>query len=173
VVWGTVKDHNGYIDVQSEKAVGTTFTLYFPATREEPVQAKETVPLSVYMGRGESILVVDDATDQRELAISMLERLGYRVEAVGSGEKAVEYLKNKKADMVVLDMIMGPGMDGLETYRRMLEIHPKQKAVIVSGFTETGRVKKAQELGAGSFVRKPYILERIGLAVRKELDRLN
>jgi len=110
--------------------------------------------------------------EQRELAVSMLGRLGYQVEALSSGEEAIDYLKNKKADLVVLDMIMDPGIDGLETYRRMLEIDPEQKAIIVSGFSETGRVRKAQEMGAGSFVRKPYILEKIGLAARRELDKL-
>jgi DNA-binding NarL/FixJ family response regulator len=68
-------------------------------------------------------------------------------------------------------MIMDPGIDGMETYRRILEIVPGQKAVIVSGFSETDRVRKSQEMGAGTFVRKPYILEKIGLAVRQELDR--
>jgi CheY-like chemotaxis protein len=171
VVWGTVKDHNGYIDMQSVEGKGTVFTLYFPATREELAQAKEKVSPSVYMGRGESILVVDDVTEQRELATIMLEKLGYRVEAVACGEEALNYLKKKKVDLVILDMIMEPGIDGLETYRRLLDIRPQQKAIIVSGFSETDRVKKAQELGAGSFVRKPYILERMGLAVRRELDR--
>jgi len=74
-------------------------------------------------------------------------------------------------DLFVLDMIMEPGMDGLEAYQRILEINPTQKAIIVSGFSRTERVKKAQELGAGAYVRKPYILEDLGLAVRKELDR--
>jgi two-component system cell cycle sensor histidine kinase/response regulator CckA len=62
-------------------------------------------------------------------------------------------------------------MDGLETYRRVLDIHPGQKALIVSGFSETDRVREAQTLGAGAYVRKPYIMERIALAVRKERDR--
>ena len=73
--------------------------------------------------------------------------------------------------MVVLDMIMDPGMDGLDTYTKILEFHPHQKAVIVSGFSETERVVKAQELGAGAYVKKPYVLEKLGVAVRKELDR--
>jgi len=70
----------------------------------------------------------------------------------------------------VLDMIMDPGMDGLETYKRILEINPKQKAIIVSGFSRTERVEKAQELGAGAYIRKPYILETLGMAVRMELN---
>ena len=66
---------------------------------------------------------------------------------------------------------MDPGIDGLETYRRILEIRPGQRAVIVSGFSETDRVKTARELGAGAYVRKPYILSALGLAVRNELTR--
>jgi CheY-like chemotaxis protein len=122
-----------------------------------------------YIGRGESILVVDDVKEQREVATGMLTRLGYRAHAVSGGEEAVAYLKNHTVDLLVLDMIMDPGIDGLETYQRVLDIHPKQKAVIVSGFSETERVQKAQKLGAGSYVRKPYIMEKIGLAIRKEL----
>ena len=66
---------------------------------------------------------------------------------------------------------MDPGIDGLETYKRTLELHPKQKAIIVSGFSETKRVKEAQRLGAGAYVKKPYMLEKIGLAIRDELFR--
>ncbi len=91
--------------------------------------------------------------------------------AVAGGEEAAEYLKNNKVDLIVLDMIMDPGIDGMETYRRILGINPGQKAIIVSGFSETDRVRRAQEMGAGAFVRKPYILEKIGFAVRNELDR--
>ena len=171
VVWGTVKDHGGYIDVRSDEGKGSTFTIYFPVTREELTRDQQKISPEQYLGKGESILVVDDVEGQRELAVSMLTRLGYRVDAVSSGEEAVAYLKSNKVDLLVLDMIMEPGIDGLETYQRVLEIHPKQKAVIVSGFSETDRVKKAQSLGAGAYVKKPYVLERLGLAIKRELDR--
>ncbi|MCX5827241.1 MAG: PAS domain S-box protein [Deltaproteobacteria bacterium] len=170
VVWGTVKDHNGYINVQSQEGKGSTFTLHFPVTREEIARDRISVPVSEYMGHGEFILVVDDVEGQRELATRMLMELNYRAANVSSGEEALEYLKDHKADLIVLDMIMDPGMDGLDTYKRISEIHPKQKAIIVSGFSETDRVKKAQMLGAGAYVQKPYIMEKIGLAVRRELD---
>jgi two-component system cell cycle sensor histidine kinase/response regulator CckA len=171
VVWGTVKDHHGYIDVQSEEGKGSTFMLYFPVTRDEIVKDQKVVSRELYTGRGESILVVDDVHEQRELATTMLKGLGYQVDTVASGEDAVLYLKTNRVDLMILDMIMDPGIDGLETYRRVLEINPKQKAIIVSGFSETDRVKKAQELGAGAYVRKPYILAKIGLAIKGELDR--
>jgi two-component system cell cycle sensor histidine kinase/response regulator CckA len=123
------------------------------------------------MGTGESVLVVDDIAEQREIATNLLNRLGYHVHAVSGGEAAVEYLKGNKADIMVLDMIMVPGIDGLETYQRILEIVPKQKAIIVSGFSETDRVREAQKLGAGPYVKKPYILETIGMAIRNELNK--
>jgi len=83
----------------------------------------------------------------------------------------VEYLQDHRADLIVLDMIMDPGMDGLDTYRKIVEVHPRQKAVIVSGYSETDRVRRTQALGAGKYIKKPYTLEMIGTAVRKELDR--
>jgi YesN/AraC family two-component response regulator len=101
----------------------------------------------------------------------MLRTLNYNVASVSSGEEAVAYMKEHQADLIVLDMIMDPGMDGLDTYKGILEIHPRQKAIIVSGFSETDRVKAARGLGAGAYVKKPYIKEKLGLAVRKELGR--
>ena len=171
VVWGTVKDHQGYINVESEEGRGTTFTLYFPVTREDLSPEEVAVSASEYMGTGESILIVDDVKEQRELAGAMLKKLNYTVYSVSSGEEAVEYLRQNTVDLVVLDMIMDPGMDGLDTYAQILEIHPHQRAIIVSGFSETERVSRAQALGAGAYVKKPYILEKLGLAVRRELDR--
>jgi len=171
VVWGTVKDHKGYIDVQSTEGKGTTFALYFPVSREELAKDKSPVSIEDYMGKGESVLVVDDVEEQREIASRILKKLGYSVTSVSSGEEAVDYLKNNSADLLVLDMIMDPGIDGLETYKRILELHPGQKAIIVSGFSETERVKEAQRLGAGAYVKKPFLLEKIGIAVRDELDR--
>ncbi|HNS57022.1 MAG TPA: response regulator, partial [Smithellaceae bacterium] len=171
VVWGTVKDHNGYIDVHSEPGEKTVFTLYFPVTRDEMEKVKKAVSPVSYMGKGQSILVVDDVKEQRELATNMLEKLGYQVSAVTGGEQAIEYLQSRQADLVVLDMIMEPGMDGMETYQRIVQMKPQQKTIIVSGFSETERVKNAQEMGAGAFLRKPYILEKIGLAVKNELER--
>ncbi|MCE5266246.1 MAG: PAS domain S-box protein [Deltaproteobacteria bacterium] len=171
IVWGTVKDHNGYIDLRTEVGEGTTFTLYFPVTREERIAPQEKESIARYMGHGESVLVVDDIAGQRDVASMLLTRLGYQVHAVSSGEEAVEYLRNDKADILVLDMIMTPGIDGLETYRRVLEINPRQKAILVSGFSKTDRVREAQKLGAGAYVRKPYVMEKIGVAIRDELNR--
>jgi PAS domain S-box-containing protein len=171
VVWGTVKDHQGYIDVQSEEGKGTTFSLYFLITREDIEEESLAVSMSEYLGNGQTLLIVDDVKDQRDLAARLLTSLNYKVSSVPSGEDAIKYLKDHQTDLIVLDMIMDPGMDGLDTYKSVLEINPKQKAIIVSGFSESDRAKEAKILGAGSYVRKPYIKERLGLAVKKELAR--
>jgi PAS domain S-box-containing protein len=171
VVWGTVQDHHGYISVESIEGKGTTFKLYFPVTREKPERRKDLVPIDTYIGRGNTILVVDDVKEQREIAATMLNRLNYTVNTVSSGEKAVEYMKDNSADLLVIDMIMDPGIDGLETYKRITLLHPKQKAIIASGFSETDRVKEAQRLGAGQYIKKPYTLEKLGIAIRDELNK--
>ncbi len=171
VVWGSVKDHNGYIDIKSSKGKGTSFELYFPATRKEISKDRSPLLIEKYKGKGESILIVDDVKTQREIASKILLRLGYVVDTVSSGEKAIEYLQDNQIDLLVLDMIMDPGIDGLETYKRILQLHPKQRAIIASGFSETVRVKEAQSLGAGQYLKKPYTSALLSKAVRRELDR--
>ncbi|MFZ5572425.1 MAG: ATP-binding protein [Thermodesulfobacteriota bacterium] len=173
VIWGTVQDHNGYINVESKEGLGTRFELYFPVTREKMEAPVEAFSREKYSGRGETVLVIDDVEEQREIAFTLLNRLGYKVVVMPSGEAALEYLKAHTADILVLDMIMAPGMDGLETYSRIIDTHPGQKAVIASGYAENERVKAAQRLGAGAYIRKPYTLEKIAMAIRKELERPN
>jgi two-component system, cell cycle sensor histidine kinase and response regulator CckA len=171
IVWGTVKDHDGFIDVRSEQGRGTRVTLFLPATHEQPRTKVASVKIEDYRGHDEAILIVDDAKEQRELCTALLGRLGYKVASVSSGEEAVEYLKHNTVDLLVLDMIMDPGIDGLETYERIVQIKPRQRAVITSGFSETERVQRAQALGAGAFIRKPYTVEKIAVTVRDELQR--
>ena len=75
-----------------------------------------------------------------------------------------------RAHVVVLDMIMDPGMDGLDTYKKMLELHPAQKAVIASGFSGTERVREAIRLGAGPYIKKPYTWLKLAQAIRTALS---
>jgi two-component system cell cycle sensor histidine kinase/response regulator CckA len=170
VVWNTVQDHHGYTNVRSDEK-GTVFELYFPVTREEIAHMKHEVPIADYLGQGERILVVDDERRQREIACGLLRRLGYQPEAVSSGEEAIEYLKEHPVDLIVLDMIMPKGINGLETYEEILKIRPGQKAIIATGFSETEDVKTAQRLGAGNYIKKPYTLIEIGLALKEVLEK--
>ena len=171
VVWGTIKDHRGYIHVESDQGRGTTIEVYLPVTRKLIQSNAIPVAIENYKGGGQTVLVVDDVEEQREIAAKILTLLGYAVETVSGGEEACKYLASKPADLIVLDMIMDPGIDGLETYKRIVSQNPQQRAVIASGFSETQRVREAQRLGAGSYVKKPYTIEKIGLAVHTELNR--
>ena len=170
VVWGTVQDHKGYIDVKSVSEKGTTIKLYLPVTRKKIVEDKKECPVESYLGNGESILIVDDVERQREITSMILSQLNYSVDSVASGEDAVEYIKNNKADLLVLDMIMDPGIDGLETYKEILKYNPTQKAIITSGFSETERIKEAQGAGALKYIKKPYTIEGIGMAIKSTFD---
>ncbi len=172
VVWGTVQDHAGFIRLQSAVGEGTVMQLFFPATHEIPAgEPARPISIDQFRGRGETVLVVDDVPEQRAIASQMLEAMGYRVAEAASGEDALAFLENAYCDLVLLDMIMDPGIDGLETYRRMINRRPGQKAIIASGYSETDRVREAQSLGAGRYLQKPYTFEKLGRSIRVELDR--
>jgi signal transduction histidine kinase len=170
LIWSTVKEHNGFIDIQTEEGRGTAFELYFPLARNVAEEMERHISLEDCRGT-ERVLVVDDIPEQREIASLMLRKLGYDVRTADSGEDAIRQLKSDAVDILVLDMIMDPGIDGCETYRRIVASHPGQKAIIASGFTESDRVKEAQRSGVGTYIKKPYSLEVIARAVRGELDR--
>ncbi len=169
IVWNTMDDHGGAVTLESDEN-GTVFSLYFPCVREDVEVLSEQRDLSELQGKGESILVVDDEEQQREIAMKMLKVLGYKVDSVSSGEEAIEYVKEKQVDMLLLDMIMEPGINGSSTYEQICKIYPKQKALIASGFSETEDVKVAYSLGAGLFIHKPYSLSQLGMAVKLVLE---
>jgi len=170
VVWNTIKDLGGFVDVTSAEGEGTAIDLFLPPTREDLAAPPERVFIDDLRGT-ERVLVVDDVAEQRDIAAAILGKLGYRVTTAGSGEEALVWLAQSEFDIVVLDMIMDPGIDGCETYRRMIDLKPGLKAVIVSGYSESDRVREARRLGAGAYVKKPYTMERIALALRNELKR--
>jgi CheY-like chemotaxis protein len=170
VVWNVVQDHAGYLDVVTGKE-GTRFELYFPITRESVRNKKLSISLEDLYGHGETVLVVDDVQSQREISCEMLEALQYKAKAVSGGEEAVDYLRANSVDLLLLDMIMDPGINGRETYERIKKIHPQQKAIIVSGFAETEQVKDTMKLGAGRYLKKPLTLEELGRALKEELSK--
>lgn len=168
IVWNTVHDHGGFLDVTSGEN-GTTFDLYFPMTEEDAEEKQESPSIDEFSGNGETILVVDDQKNQQKIACSLLNGLGYSTVSVGSGEEAIEYIRNNSVDLIILDMIMEPGINGRKTYEEILKINPNQRALIASGFAQNGEVKQTLNLGASQFVEKPYSLLRIGMAIKQAL----
>jgi CheY-like chemotaxis protein len=169
VVWNSVVDHGGMIQVKSSPA-GTVFSLYFPLAVQGEGDVERSVEPGDFRSRGEKILIVDDEIMLRDLAAAMLSSLGYEVEVAASGEQAVAYCQTQPVDLVLLDMMMEPGINGLETYRQLLARSPNQKAIVVSGYAETDEVTAVQALGAKRFLKKPYSIEQLGRVVRYELD---
>lgn len=165
VIEGTVSDHKGFLDVRSAVGEGTTFSIYLPATHQIPEDKDVRTDLSALRGNGQTVLLVDDVEAQRELGGIILQRLGYKVKTVSSGEAAIQYLEGHDVDSLVLDMIMDPGIDGLETFKRVLAQKPGQKAILASGYSETERVKEAIRMGAFTYIKKPYTMEEIGKAL--------
>lgn len=172
VVWGSVEDHNGVINVDSSVGVGTTFQLLFPLVQEPiKVQGKQ-LEQPLQNGNGETVLVVDDSGEQRLIAADILRHLGYKAITLSSGEGAVDFLRNNSVDLLILDMFMEPGISGLETFRRIMEFKPGQKAVIASGFSKQESIEKARSLGVADFIIKPYSVERIGESLHKVLEEV-
>lgn len=168
VVHGIMQDHRGHVSAESQVGTGASFSLYFPVSPYAIRQ--DTVVHEDYLGGDETILIVDDDIIQRRVTDLLLRRLGYHTYTVSSGEDALVFLANGQCDLVVLDMMM-TGIDGAETLRRLTELHPGQKTIIVSGYAASDRIRKAMELGAGAFIQKPMTMRELAVAVRKELDR--
>ncbi len=168
IVWNSVEDHNGYIDISAGQ-FGTTFNLYLPTADNPDTSGTPETANANYAGNKEKILIVDDELIQRDLLCSILSMLNYLPVAVSSGEEAIEYLKNNSVELIVLDMILGRGLNGKETYEKIIAIQPGQKAIIVSGYSNNSDVIETQSLGAGVFISKPYNVKTIGKAIQEIL----
>ncbi len=168
VVWNTMQDHGGSVFVESGEN-GTCFQLYFPVKEEESRAVDPSDIIKSLTGNNEHILVVDDEPQLRDLATQMLRSMDYRVDAVDSGEQAIEFIQKKSVDLIVIDMLMEPGINGRQTYEELLKIDPEQKAVIASGFSQSDDVQATLGLGAGGFIKKPYTIYQLGQVVQETL----
>ncbi|SHI53831.1 Signal transduction histidine kinase [Desulfatibacillum alkenivorans DSM 16219] len=171
VVWGTVQDHKGHIDVSSSPQKGTTFFLRFPATEDPIVQEPDDPAWEECLGNNESILVVEDVPQQQVLAKRVLEKLGYQVRLAESGPEALVILDSTPMDLVMVDTVLGTDMDGLDLLEKIKGMLPHQKAIITSGYFEAEVMEKARNLGVLQYVKKPYTTKNLGMAIRMEFDR--
>jgi PAS domain S-box-containing protein len=170
IIWNVMRGHDGAVFVESSDD-GTCFELYFPACNSESVIEEVTDKLEDLKGSGQKILIVDDEAIQRDLAGQILKMLNYKSVSVCSGEDAIEVLKKENFDLVILDMIMDPGINGCQTYEELLKINPEQKAIIASGYSSSRHIEKVQSLGSGPLVKKPYTIETIAKVIKTELEK--
>ena len=157
LVQKTVKAHRGFIEMESEKGKGTTFTLYFPVADIEKTVDPDPDPLPQAGPEKRTVLVVDDEEVVRELLTNLLGSEGFKVLKAGNGAEAVEIFKGKtqSIDLVILDMIM-PGMKGEEVLRRLRRVSKSIKVVVSSGFMSEDQRDKLREYGVDGFLDKPY-----------------
>jgi two-component system, cell cycle sensor histidine kinase and response regulator CckA len=168
--YGIIKNHNGIINVYSERGEGTTFNIYLSITQKE-IQEESDLQKEIFKG-SESILFVDDEEGIVQIGKSLLENLGYRMITAGSGKEAIEiYLREgERIDLVILDMIM-PGMNGGETYDQLKEINPSIKVLLCSGYSLNGQAKAILDRGCSGFIQKPFSFAEISKRVRQILDQ--
>ena len=167
-VYGIMKAHGGYIDVESYKGTGTTFFLYLPASNK--AIGEETHPAAPVETGKETILLVDDEEIILDVGEALLTSLGYTVLTAHGGNEALAILRStlpsSPPDLVILDMIM-PGMGGGETYDRMKEIHPYIKVLLSSGYSINGQAKEILKRGCNGFLQKPFTLAEVSKAIRE------
>ncbi|HDS08595.1 MAG TPA: response regulator, partial [Firmicutes bacterium] len=169
IVYSVVEDHKGYIELESKIGQGADFRMYFPVTYE-PIAVQDDGEDVYSLPKGsEHILVVDDDKIQLKVVSDLLNRLGYSVSTVNSGEDALYFLKDAKPSLVILDMLM-KGIDGVETFRQIRKINPFQKVMILTGYSLSERIKEAVAMGVKRVLKKPITISKLAIAIRNELD---
>ncbi|RUM39634.1 MAG: hypothetical protein DSY58_00095 [Desulfobulbus sp.] len=170
VVWNTVQDHDGLVRVKSDDR-GTSFVIYLPISPETHTckMTPGKSSLEELHGKG-NLLVVDDEKSQRDIAVKILSVLGYKASAVSSGEEAIAFIKKKQPDLLLLDMLMDPGLNGRQTFERIIRLYPDQKAIVVSGYSDSEDINKLMEMGVLGLLKKPYTMEKMGLVVKEALQ---
>lgn len=173
IVWNTVKNHQGFIDIISTIGAGTKVCLYFSPTEEKVQETVKDPDLLSLRGVKETILVVDDVEEQRKIASAILTKLNYQVHSVTGGEEAVSFLRRHPVDLILLDMIMDPGIDGLETCKRIFADKPDARIIIASGYADSDMIEQALEMGVKQYIKKPYSISSLGKAVKDHLLRVD
>lgn len=174
MVYNIVKQHKGFVDIESKMGEGTKFIVYLPHytdVREEMIK-KELADVS-QSGEG-LIMVVDDEQILRQIAREILEEIGFEVVLAEDGEEAVSIYKKKHKEirLVLLDMLM-PKLSGNEVFIKMKKINPNISVILTSGFRKDKRVEQALNAGADGFIKKPYNFKRLSEMVFQVLKSKN
>jgi PAS domain S-box-containing protein len=168
IVWNIVQDHNGWIEIKDNNP-GAIFEIYLPATQDSLCSLQDIQTAGSLRGNGESILLIDDQLEQNEIISKALQNLGYITYSVTSGEEGLAFIQSQPVDLVLLDMMMGNGLNGRETFEQILKIHPQQKAIVVSGYAKSDEIMKARNLGVSDFIEKPVTISKISAAIKQSL----
>jgi CheY-like chemotaxis protein len=168
-VYNIVKNHEGFLEVDSTVNAGTTFAVYLPASQRR-IQEDEQESGAPEHGE-ETILLVDDEQLVREVEENMLRSLGYKVLCASGGGEAIDlYARMKdRIGLVVLDMVM-PGLGGYETFERLQEMDPAAKVLLASGYSLNGRAQDIMARGCRGFIQKPFGVKEISKKIREILD---
>ncbi len=168
-VYGIVRNHKGFVTVDSERGAGSTFTIYLPASDKE-LQEEKTPEEDVRKGR-ETILLIDDEEMIIDIGTQMLESLGYRVLTAPGGKEGIEvYRQNiSDIDLVLLDMIM-PDIGGREAFERLKELNAEVKVLLSSGYSIEGQAEEIMEKGCRGFIQKPFSMGDLAGKIRKVLE---
>ncbi len=169
IVWNIVQDHNGWIETRDNNP-GALFNIYLPATHDSVCSLQDIQPVDSLRGQGEKILLIDDQPEQNEIIASALQEIGYLTHSVTSGEAGISYIKSHPVDLILLDMMMGDGLNGCETYENILQINPGQEAIVISGYANSEEILKIKNLGVSKFIEKPVTISKIALAIKQSLD---
>ena len=168
IVWNIVQDHNGWIEIKDNDP-GAIFEIYLPATQDSVCPLPDIHSPESLRGNGEKILLIDDEFEQNEIIEKALQGMGYITYSVTSGEEGIAFIESQPVDLILLDMMMGDGLNGRETYEKIVKIRPQQKAIVISGYAKSEDIKKAKELGISNFIEKPVTISKISVAIRQSL----
>ena len=173
-VYGIIKNHNGFINVYSEKGQGTTFNIYLPASPKKDThdKDKDADGDNVISKGAETILLVDDESMILTVGSELLKTLGYTILTAQDGSSAIDLYKNSKEniDLVILDMVM-PEMGGGEVFDELKKINPQVKVLLSSGYSLNGQASRIIKRGCVGFIQKPFTIRDIASQLRKIIDK--
>lgn len=168
IVWNIIQEHGGWIEVKNTHP-GVAFHIYLPASQGQVCPIEQKIDPRELKGFGEKILLIDDQAEQNMIVEKSLREIGYKVSSVTSGEAGIAYLRKADVDLILLDMIMGDGMNGRETLEIIRKIKPEQQVIVISGYAQSNELRKTKELGVSLFLEKPITLSSLALSIRQGL----